>query len=48
MASQYTTGTINQPDSGSVGQAMVEKIRDDVSAHAAWDLRPRVRFAGMS
>lgn len=38
MASQYTTGTINQPDSGSVGQAMVEKIRDDVSAHAAWDL----------
>jgi hypothetical protein len=38
MAIIYTTGTINQPDAGSVGQAMVERIRDDVSAHAAWDL----------
>jgi hypothetical protein len=34
----FTTGTINQPDAGSVGLAMVEKIRDDVVAHAAWDL----------
>lgn len=34
----YTTGTINQPDAGSVGLAMAEKIRDDVVAHAAWDL----------
>jgi hypothetical protein len=38
MALTFTTGTINQPDAGSVGQAMVEKIRDDVSAHAAWEL----------
>lgn len=38
MASSYTTGTINQPDAGSVGQAMVERIRDDVVAHAAWEL----------
>jgi len=38
MALIYTTGTINQPDAGSVGQAMVEKIRDDVVAHAAWEL----------
>jgi len=38
MPITYTTGTINQPDSGSVGQAMVERIRDDVSAHVAWDL----------
>lgn len=38
MALAYTTGTINQPDAGSVGQAMVEKIRDDVVAHAAWEL----------
>lgn len=38
MAIQFTTGTINQPDAGSVGLAMVEKIRDDLIAHAAWDL----------
>lgn len=38
MAIVFTTGTINQPDSGSVGLAMVERIRDDVIAHAAWDL----------
>jgi hypothetical protein len=38
MAINFTTGTINQPDAGSVGQAMAEKIRDDVVAHAAWDL----------
>lgn len=34
----YTTGTINQPDAGSVGLAMAERIRDDVVAHVAWDL----------
>lgn len=38
MAIAYTTGTINQPDSGSVGQSMAERIRDDVIAHVAWDL----------
>lgn len=38
MAKIYTTGTINQPDAGSVGLAMVNKIRDDVIAHAAWEL----------
>jgi hypothetical protein len=38
MAIQFTTGTINQPDAGSVGLSMVEKIRDDVIAHAAWEL----------
>lgn len=38
MASIFTTGTINQPDAGSVGLAMVEKLRDDIVAHAAWDL----------
>jgi hypothetical protein len=38
MAKAYTTGTINQPDAGSVGLAMADKIRDDVVAHAAWEL----------
>lgn len=38
MASIFTTGTINQPDAGSVGLAMAERIRDDVVAHAAWEL----------
>lgn len=38
MAIIFTTGTINQPDAGSVGLAMADKIRDDVVAHAAWDL----------
>lgn len=38
MAIAFTTGTINQPDAGSVGLAMVERIRDDLVAHAAWDL----------
>jgi hypothetical protein len=38
MAIIFTTGTINQPDAGSVGLAMVEKIRDDVAAHPAWDV----------
>ncbi len=38
MALIYTTGTINQPDAGSVGLAMLNKIRDDVTAHAAWEL----------
>lgn len=38
MAIIYTTGTINQPDAGSVGLTMAEKIRDDVVAHPAWVL----------
>lgn len=38
MAIIFTTGTINQPDAGSVGLAMAERIRDDVVAHVAWDL----------
>lgn len=38
MAITYTTGTINQPDTGSVGLAMMEQIRDDVVAHPAWEL----------
>jgi hypothetical protein len=38
MAIVFTTGTINQPDEGSVGLSMVERIRDDVIAHVAWDL----------
>lgn len=38
MGILFTTGTINQPDSGSVGTAMAEKIRDDLVAHPAWDL----------
>jgi hypothetical protein len=38
MPTQYTTGTINQPDSAQVSLAMINKLRDDVVAHAAWDL----------
>ena len=38
MAITFSTGTINQPDAGSVGLAMVEKIRDELVAHASWDL----------
>ena len=38
MASTFNTGTINQPDAGSVGLAMAEKIRDELVAHAAYDL----------
>lgn len=38
MAIIFTTGTINQPDTGSLGLSMVEQIRDDVVAHPAWDL----------
>ena len=38
MALAFSTGTINQPDAGSVGLAMIEKLRDDIVAHAAWDL----------
>lgn len=34
----YTTGTINQPDAGSVGLSMAEKIRDDLILNAAWSL----------
>lgn len=38
MAIIYTTGTINQPDAATVGLTMAEKIRDDLTAHTAWDL----------
>lgn len=38
MPKLYTTGTINQPDAGSLGLAMHDKIRDDVVAHVAWEL----------
>lgn len=38
MAIDFTTGTINEPDAGSVGLSVVEQIRDDVSAHPAWEL----------
>lgn len=38
MAIDFTTGTINEPDAGSVGLSMVEQIRDDVAAHPAWEL----------
>lgn len=34
----FTTGTISQPDAGSVGLAMAEKIRDELALHAAWEL----------
>lgn len=34
----YTTGTINDADAGSVGLAMANQIRDDLVAHAAWEL----------
>lgn len=34
----FTTGTINEPDAGSVGLSMVEQMRDDIVAHAAWEL----------
>jgi hypothetical protein len=34
----YTTGTINEPDAGSVGLTMAEQIRDDVVTHPAWEL----------
>lgn len=46
MAIIFTTGTINQPDAGSVGLAMAEKIRDDVVAHVAWDLVEEFTPAG--
>jgi hypothetical protein len=38
MAIVFTTGTISQPDAGSVGMAVHNKIRDDVVAHPAWEL----------
>lgn len=34
----FTTGTINEPDAGSVGLSMAEQIRDDIVAHSAWEL----------
>lgn len=38
MAIQFTSGTINQPDAGSVGLSTIEQMRDDIVAHVAWDL----------
>lgn len=38
MSKLFTTGTLAQPDSGSVGLAMVERIRDDLTTHVAWEL----------
>jgi hypothetical protein len=38
MPISYDTGTITQPDAGSVGLAMVERIRDQIVAHSAWEL----------
>lgn len=38
MASIFTTGTISQPDAGSLGLSVAEKFRDDLIAHAGWDL----------
>lgn len=38
MGLSYTTGTINDADAGSVGLAMANQIRDDLIAHAAWEL----------
>lgn len=38
MGLVFSTGTINAANAGAVGQAMVERIRDDLIAHAAWEL----------
>lgn len=38
MASIFTTGTISAPDAGSVGMSVHNKLRDDITAHAAWEL----------
>lgn len=38
MALAYDTGTINAANAGAVGAAMLDKIRDNLVAHAAWDL----------
>lgn len=38
MAIAFSTGTINQPDAGSVGLSMVEQFRDDLIMHPAWEL----------
>jgi hypothetical protein len=38
MAKLFTTGTVNQPDAGSVGLAMANILRDDIIAHPAWEL----------
>lgn len=46
MAITFTTGTINQADAPSVGQAMAERIRDDAVAHIAWDLVEEFTAAG--
>lgn len=38
MAIVFTTGTINEANAGAVGQSMIERIRDDLVAHTAWEL----------
>jgi len=38
MPKQHTTGTINAADTGSLGLALAEKIRDDVALHPAWEI----------
>lgn len=38
MAIVFTTGTINEANAGAVGLAMMERIRDDLVAHTAWEL----------
>lgn len=34
----FTTGTINAANAGAVGLATIQKLRDDLIAHAAWEL----------
>lgn len=34
----YTTGSLSAASAAALGQAMAEKIRDDVVTHTAWDL----------
>ena len=38
MAIAYATGTINEATAGAVGTTMAETIRDNLIAHAAWEL----------
>lgn len=38
MPTLYTTGTINQPDSAQTSLAMINRLRDDIVVHTAWDL----------
>jgi hypothetical protein len=38
MAIEFDTGTINAANAGAVGAAMLDKIRDNLVAHPAWEL----------